>query len=63
MYADVLISYMCHKICMLVFVIVCVFCEWKLMSIENAFFVFECVLLIFALSVMVFKCGVFVCCC
>ena len=41
MYADVLISYMCHKICMLVFVIVYVFCEWKLMSIENAFFCFR----------------------
>ena len=40
-YVDVLISYMCHKTCMLVFVIVCVFCEWKLISIKFAFWLFS----------------------
>ena len=64
MCADVLMCYMSHKTCMLVFVIVCVFLcmetdEHKICIL----FVFEGVLMFFVLSVMVFNCDMFVCFC
>ena len=63
MRVDVLMCYIYYKTCMLVFVIVCVFLmetnEHKICIL----FVCLCVLMIFVLSVMVFKCDVFVCFC